>query len=399
MQSAFPMWPTTTNSRLSSDSARLEAGRYSLSPVYSPSLAQAPRRGLRSLLQGWRAVGLALFALSAVFLVLAVRQSPGDGGAAARRTRRYQHQESYGKYNSSNDVLRIAIISDRDTRSKNDKFWESDLLLGTLTRNRKGEYTVAWDKETILLTSQLNENQRAMELSELVYFNGKLLAFDDRTGLVAEIDIANKMAVPLHILMEGDGHTTKGQKTEWATVKDDLLYVGSIGKEWTNKEGKVVNHNNQWVSTIDTEGRIKHIDWIPVFEGMRSKTGTGFPGYLIHEAVCWNPKSRKWWFLPRKVSNLPYDDEADEARCSNTFVTWDEAFTVAAAGHIGPMDTTHGFSSCKFVPFREDEIVALKTMEYQGVTKSYITVLRTNGDILMPESYIADNKFEGLEFI
>lgn len=42
-----------------------------------------------------------------------------------------------------------------------------------------------------------------MELSELVTFNGHVLTFDDRTGLVFEI-IGDKV-VPWTILMDGDG--------------------------------------------------------------------------------------------------------------------------------------------------------------------------------------------------
>ena len=49
--------------------------------------------------------------------------------------------------------------------------------------------------------------------------------------------------MPRHILTEGNGVTNKGQKTEWATVKDGLLYVGSFGKEYTTPDGKEV-----WVS-------------------------------------------------------------------------------------------------------------------------------------------------------
>lgn len=42
-----------------------------------------------------------------------------------------------------------------------------------------------------------------MELSELVVFDGKLLTFDDRTGLIFEI--VNDKAVPWLLLLDGDG--------------------------------------------------------------------------------------------------------------------------------------------------------------------------------------------------
>lgn len=42
-----------------------------------------------------------------------------------------------------------------------------------------------------------------MELSELVVFDGKLLTFDDRTGIVFEI--INEKIIPWLLLMDGDG--------------------------------------------------------------------------------------------------------------------------------------------------------------------------------------------------
>lgn len=43
-----------------------------------------------------------------------------------------------------------------------------------------------------------------MELSELVVFDGRLLTFDDRTGIVYEIVNEQKM-VPWVLLVDGDG--------------------------------------------------------------------------------------------------------------------------------------------------------------------------------------------------
>lgn len=47
-----------------------------------------------------------------------------------------------------------------------------------------------------------------MELSELVTFNGKLLSFDDRTGLIYEI--VNNKPIPWVLLTDGDGSVSKG---------------------------------------------------------------------------------------------------------------------------------------------------------------------------------------------
>jgi soluble calcium-activated nucleotidase 1 len=68
--------------------------------------------------------------------------------------------------------------------------------------------------------------------------------------------------------------------------------------------------------------------------------------------------------------------------------------------YIGEVVPTHGFSSFKFIPDTSDEfIVALKSEENEGQVASYITVFSIKGQILMPETKIADQKYEGIEFI
>ena len=36
---------------------------------------------------------------------------------------------------------------------------------------------------------------------------------------------------------DGPGNVDKGFKAEWMTVKDQRLYIGGLGKEWTTQEG------------------------------------------------------------------------------------------------------------------------------------------------------------------
>ena len=79
---------------------------------------------------------------------------------------------------------------------------------------------------------------RGMELSELVVFNGNLYTVDDRTGVVYKLskDIKGRWhVVPWVILADGNGEESKGFKCEWMTVKDQYLYVGGLGKEWTTQ--------------------------------------------------------------------------------------------------------------------------------------------------------------------
>lgn len=110
-------------------------------------------------------------------------------------------------------TFRIGIIADLDTNSlktnaKNT--WYSYLKTGYLTYDpRKRQVIIKWDNnEPTELTSSYALKGRGFELSELVVFNGKLLTFDDRTGLVYEI-VDYKHVIPWLLLMDGDGRYVK----------------------------------------------------------------------------------------------------------------------------------------------------------------------------------------------
>lgn len=67
--------------------------------------------------------------------------------------------------------------------------------------------------------------------------------------------------------------------------------------------------------------------------------------------------------------------------------------------YIGDVIPTHGYSSFKFVPGTNDQIiVALKSEEDRGVTATYIISFDINGSIILPETKVADLKYEGIEF-
>lgn len=83
------------------------------------------------------------------------------------------------------------IISDLDYNNKvpNKKnIWQSFLRHGKIIidANRLNAY-VEWDQNIQTLYSQISAGGRAMELSDLVYYNGKILSIDDRTGIIYEI--------------------------------------------------------------------------------------------------------------------------------------------------------------------------------------------------------------------
>lgn len=342
-------------------------------------------------------------ALIVMFTVLFVMVSTFLSTEAQKPLRigpKYLYQQSYLKYSATSTYYNISVIADKDKDSKNGNSWESVMKTGVLIRDtRIGAYTIIWENE-VPIKSKLNEDGRGMELSDLTYFNNQLLTFDDRTGIVYEVDLETNLAIARHILVDGNGRSSKGFKCEWSTVKDGLLYVGGLGKEWTNPQGEVISQDPQYVKTIDINGYVEHLKWVNVYEALRAATGTLNPGYLIHEAVRFNPVNRRWYFLPRRASTETYNDMLDERRGANIVISTNEYFDDIEVFQVGEKIPSHGFSAFAFVPFRENEIIALKTEEVDGKVATYITAfdLETRR-VLLAETIIGDIKFEGIEFL
>ena len=77
-----------------------------------------------------------------------------------------------------------------------------------------------------------------------------------------------------------------------------------------------------------------------------------------------------------------------------------EDFSQIKMSRIGPFNPTHGFSSFKFIPNTNDQvIVALKSEEDNGKIATYLLVFNLDGEVLLDETKIGDHKFEGIEFI
>ncbi|KAI1301697.1 Soluble calcium-activated nucleotidase 1 [Halotydeus destructor] len=299
--------------------------------------------------------------------------------------------------------FRIAIISDLDTNSKSEgeNSWVSYLLKGYLTYNFEDDSVeIEWDQKKMVLKSNLAAGGRSMELSELTVFNGKLYSCDDRTGVIYEIH--ENDAIPWVILTDGDGTSAKGFKCEWFAVRDELLYVGGLGKEWTSTSGELINNNPQWVKSVTKEGEVHHHNWLSSYLAMRAAAGIQYPGYVIHESSAWSAVHRKWFFLPRRASSTAYNDIEDEHKGTNLLISANDEFTDIHVKTVGPVIPSHGFSSFKFIPRTNDKvIVALKSVEEDGKAATFITVFTIQGKILLPEQRIGDSsiKFEGIEFI
>ncbi|XP_075973782.1 soluble calcium-activated nucleotidase 1 isoform X1 [Anticarsia gemmatalis] len=300
-------------------------------------------------------------------------------------------------------TYRIGIVADLDKNSKSSTkayTYHSYFKKGYLSYNPvKNTVHVTWDTQpATLLTSTYSHKGRGMELSELIVYDGRLLTFDDRSGMVFEI-LNNKM-VPWVILIDGNGHVEKGFKSEWATVKDEILYVGSMGKEWTTASGEFESYDPMWVKVINIHGEVQHQTWVNQYKSVRSSIGIQWPGYMIHESGVWSPHKQLWHFLPRRCCHEAYNETKDEVMGCNYLITADPSFKYIHALEITKHEPKHGFSSFKFIPGTNDEaIVALKTTEFEGKTATYISAFTTDGTVLLHDTLIENLKYEGLEFI
>lgn len=72
--------------------------------------------------------------------------------------------------------------------------------------------------------------------------------------------------------------------------------------------------------------------------------------------------------------------------------------------HIVPGELTDrkkGFSSFKFVPDTNDEVVvAIRSEECDDKCRTHVTVFKIDGTILLEDQLISDDcKYEGIEFV
>ncbi|XP_078257471.1 soluble calcium-activated nucleotidase 1-like [Rhinoraja longicauda] len=360
----------------------------------------------------WKAILLAVVTLLILYMVYFHKSSPNN--PQIRNAHNWQinnfpkdwYNDTYPlsppQKTAEGIQYRIGLIADLDTNSKhesNSDTWVSYLKKGYLILSNSGDkVTVKWDKNDSVLKTHLSEKGRGMELSELIAFNGKLYTVDDRTGVVYDID--EDKAVPWVILSDGDGTVEKGFKAEWLAVKDEHLYVGGLGKEWTTTTGEVVNENPEWVKVIGYKGDVNHENWVPHYNALRTAAGINSPGYLIHESAAWSDQLQRWFFLPRRFSKERYNEKDDEHRGTNLIIKCTQDFKEVSVSTIGEVNPTRGFSSFKFIPDTDDQIVvSLKSEEDNGKIATYIMAFTLDGRFLLEETKVADVKYEGLEFI
>eukprot|EP00050_Salpingoeca_kvevrii_P009469 m.3172 g.3172 ORF g.3172 m.3172 type:complete len:385 (-) comp2271_c0_seq1:310-1464(-) len=309
----------------------------------------------------------------------------------------------------------FGLVADLDLNSRHRKEfrWSSALKKGFLVRSPnppalknpaipRGAFSfkIEWT-ETLELTTHTATRNRSMELSELVQFGRWLLAFCDYTGLVFRIMPDDGRTFQRWAIADGNGKEPKPCKVEWATVKDGELYVGSVGKEYELPTGEYRHRNAEWVKIISLSSRIHNLDWGPVYQSLRTVTNTTYPGYLWHEAVYWDPRTRRWIFLPRKASQTLYDEVDDETRGTNLLIIADETFANIDVRHIGTFEPNYGFASVRKVPGTHDIYAAIKVLEIGDRTHSKLCIFDLEGRFYVDNEciHVDQLKFEGLEFL
>jgi soluble calcium-activated nucleotidase 1 len=371
---------------------------------------------------------IAFVLLGVAVVLLVVLLLPEEKQSINVRTQRHMRRIAMMSYSQMNTTypnslplwttegekkLRIATVADLDKESavrnseKGVSSWRSYLRRGWLILSKDNENArVEWDPQPISLTSRVSEGGRGMELSELIFYNGKLLAVDDRTGIIFQLPefschtCTEIKAVSWSILSDGPGSVGKGFKAEWMTIKDSHVLVGGLGKPWTTVTGEYQNDHPQWIKKIGPNGGVKHLNWATQYEAIKSATGIKDPGYLIHESAAWSDQHNSWFFLPRRASSEQYNDQDDEHRATNMLIKADEKFKHISVERIGILNPTVGFSSFKFVPGTNDHIIiAVKSEEDQGKIASYVMVFNLDGVVLLEPARFDNVKYEGIEFI
>uniref|UniRef100_A0AC35UA18 Apyrase n=1 Tax=Rhabditophanes sp. KR3021 TaxID=114890 RepID=A0AC35UA18_9BILA len=302
----------------------------------------------------------------------------------------------------------LLVITDLDNDSKIAKSkkpaWQSYIKKGSLviTKDKQSAHVNWFDDQDIAVKSDIGAGGRGMELSDLAVFNGHLLTVDDRTGLIYKIK--DNKVFPWVFLNDGPGDALKGMKGEWMTVKDNKLYVGGLGKEWTTTEGVFVNHHPMYVKVVSPDGAVQHLNWTDNYIQLRAAVGITYPGYMIHESGQWSDTHKKFFFMPRRASKDTYSEATDEFKGTNYMLIASEDFSDIQFKEIGNAGTgSRGYSAFKFVPGTDDDIiVTLKSEEMNGnPVASYISVYRlSTHQILLDETLLTGTyKFEGIEFV
>jgi len=298
----------------------------------------------------------------------------------------------------------FGLVADLDLLSRDPQefIWRSYLRKGRVVRvdGREDRFALTWDEELELRTTTATRN-RSMELSEMVLYNRLLIAFCDCSGIAYKIDPLTGKTFQRWAIADGDGNEPKPFKGEWATVKGDAIWLGSIGFEWYGPQGEVQHRNAEWVKIIDVNGLIRNLNWHPIYQAIRTATNTTMPGYLWHEAVEWEPQQKLWVMLPRFASTEHrYKPGSEHFDSADMLIVADESFSNIKVTRLQHHDPLFGFTSVKRLPGSHHLFMVLRVYERGSEHRTQAAVIGLDGSFFSDPPYIevGARKFEGLAF-
>jgi len=168
-----------------------------------------------------------------------------------------------------------------------------------------------------------------------------------------------------------------------------------------------------WVKTIDEHGSVQNLDWRPIYRSIRLACNISTRGYIWHEAVYWDVPSRRWYFLPRKASQLQYHPHADQWHGTNLLIVANEDFSEIDVKTVGVVEPEYGYTSLKKIPGSRNAFMALKVREIvedgniKPSTHTKLCIFDEDGRFYLESGveqangfvHVSDLKFEGLEFL
>lgn len=341
-------------------------------------------------------IGIALAVFLAVFFTRNSSSSEDDYPDS---------MNNYRSYKNSIKQLRIAMISDDDKETFDNKTFRSHMYIGTIdTTEEKWKYT---QTEAIDFSTGFNilaSKSRGNELSDLVWFYDTLYSFDDKTGIGFEMDTVNKNMYPRMIFAGSNGTSKIGMKVEWSTVMGDQMVIGSHGNtHWDGRE----DYQNSYVHYIDKDLSQETVAWIDEYENINRALNITYPGYVTNEAISYSNQNDQWYVFPRKVSEEEYNETRDYTLSSEYFLICDNNVNNCKKYRDPQRRPERCFSSIFPVPYNEKIVVYTKSVENESGTESYIGAVSFDGveegkegKIIMDEVQITDKyKIEGVELL
>jgi soluble calcium-activated nucleotidase 1 len=300
----------------------------------------------------------------------------------------------------------FGVVADLDLMSRDPQefIWRSYLKKGRVIRKSKRDepdrFSIAWDEELELKTHTATRN-RSMELSEVVNYGRSLIAFCDYSGIAYKIEADTGKVFQRWAIADGNGDEPKPFKAEWATIKDDTIWLGSIGFEWYGADGEILHRNAEWVKTIDSSGLVRNLNWHPVYQTIRTATNTTLPGYLWHEAVEWEPFERLWVMLPRfGSSSSRYAPGTEQENTQDILIVADADFRNIRVTKLAHHEPGFGFTSVRRLPGSRRLFAVLRVRESGDQQYTQAAVIDLDGNFFTDPPYIevGDRKYEGLAF-